>query len=280
MSLLSVRADEPVARHSPWRTGGRCGVWVVAHDLAGLAEVVADCRAVRWRWTVLGAGTRTVFRDGPVPGAVLRLGTGFAGIEVDEVGAAVPVPALVAWAAATGRAGVERFACVAGSLGASLLHDDGWDDVVEAVGVLRRGDAVLVPLAEARRKRPVVLSARLRLREDDPAEVTGRTATVWAAQRPPCLSWYEAPRKKRLRTMLSAARLPLVRLRQVAIPELAPELLVNLGEGTAADLSLLHRSAVERVAKTLGEDLRSRIRWVGTADEEETWSSGPSASES
>ena len=80
-----------------------------------------------------------------------------------------------------------------------------------------------------------------------------------------------------------------MRLRQVAIPELAPELLVNLGEGTAADLSLLHRSAIERVSRVHGIELVSRIKWTGpeqgaagpeTEDGEERWSSGVSASES
>ena len=39
---------EPIARHTAVRTGGRCDAFVVAHDTAGVAEVVADCRAVGW----------------------------------------------------------------------------------------------------------------------------------------------------------------------------------------------------------------------------------------
>lgn len=271
MTTLTVRPGELLSRHTAWRTGGACDVWVVAHDVDSVAEVVSDCRAADWRLTILGAGTRSVFRDGPIAGAVLRLGTGFSSMSLEDgvVGAATPVAALVAAAAASGRAGLEPFACGPGTVGASLLFDDGWDSIVDAVSVLRRGHPVDVPLDEARRKRPLVLGVRLVLPSDDPVKIARRTADVWNRQRPaPCSSWYDAPKKGSLRKLLASARLPMVRLRQVAIPESAPEMLVNLGEGTASDLVLLHKSALDRVSRVQGEDLKSRIRWLGSASEE------------
>lgn len=287
---LSVRPLEPLSRHTAYRTGGRCDVWVVAHRLDGLVRVFADCRAVGWKVTVVGAGTRTVVRDGPVPGAVVRLGTDFAGLGRTgsswEVGAAVPVPAVVAAAAGAGMGGLEGLACAPGSVGASVLLDDGWSEVVESVSVLRRNGAADVGLDEARKKKPVVLSVRLRLAEGTPAEVLRRTREAWRRLRPqPPSSWYESPRRGSLRKVLGAVRLDEVRLREVAIPESAPELLVNLGGGTAADLALLHRSVVERVSKVRGEDLVSRARWIGTAssgrpEEEERWWSAGAGSES
>ena len=57
---LSVLPDEPVARHVAHRTGGRCGAWVVAHDLDGLNLAIGECREAGWKLTLLGAGTRTV----------------------------------------------------------------------------------------------------------------------------------------------------------------------------------------------------------------------------
>jgi hypothetical protein len=45
-------------------------------------------------------------------------------------------------------------------------------------------------------------------------------------------------------------------------------MLVNLGEGTALDLGLLHKSALDRISRVQGEDLKSRIRWLGSAGEE------------
>jgi hypothetical protein len=43
---------------------------------------------------------------------------------------------------------------------------------------------------------------------------------------------------------------------------------VNLGGGTAADMQLLHRSAMDQVSRVQGEELRSRVRWLGSVGEE------------
>lgn len=39
-----VRRDEPLARHLPWRVGGRCDAYVVVHEAEALAGAVAACR--------------------------------------------------------------------------------------------------------------------------------------------------------------------------------------------------------------------------------------------
>lgn len=261
--------DEPLSRHTPCRTGGPCDTWVVAHDLEAVLEWVAECRDSDRKLTMLGAGTRCIVRDGPVSGVVLRLGTDFVRLSCEDwtVGAGYPVASLSGAAAKAGRAGLERFICGPGTVGGSLLCDEGWEELVRSVRVVRRNQAVDISLEEARKKRPVVLSASLSLTEDDPEQVSKRTLENWARQRPaPCSSWYEPPKRGSLRKLLGSVRLPMVRLRQVAIPDAAPELLVNLGEGTAADLHLLHKSAIERVSRVQAEDLKSRMKWIGSDD--------------
>lgn len=262
---LSVRLQEPLARHTAVRTGGVCDAYVVAHDLEAVATVVAECRAASWRLNVLGAGTRTVVRDGPVPGAVLRLGTGFTHI-VDEgeswlVGAAVPVPVLVQRAQAAQRRGVARFVAVPGSLGASLRCDEGWDGLVEMVQILRRGRVAQVALDDViGRRSTVVLGARIQLPPGpDPLGSIGSAALI------PPGAWFAPTRGEPVRDVFRSVRLHMVRLREVAIPDAAPELLVNLGAGTAADLALLSKSAVERVKKVRGDQLEAVVRWMGSA---------------
>lgn len=262
---LSVRLEEPLARHTPLRTGGCCEAWVVAHDVDAVATVVMECRKASWRLHVLGAGTRTVVRDGPLPGAVMRLGVEFTRI-VDEgdswvVGAAVPVPALVARALGEGRGGLASLATVPGSVGASVLFDDGWSDVVRSVQILRRGKVAEVERDDVIGKRnAIVLGVRVALPEGVEAlESIGSAAVV------PPGAWYAPTRGEPVRDIFRSVRLHMVRLREVAIPDAAPELLVNLGGGTAEDLALLSRSAFERVKKVRGDQLETTIRWMGSA---------------
>ncbi len=267
---LSVHPGEPLSRHTALRTGGPCGAWVIAHDLDGLALAVQECRREGWRLQVLGAATRTVVRDGPCEGAVLRLGREFARLERHDdhqwvIGAAFPVPALVAAAEAAGLSGVEFLATVPGSVGASLHHDPGWHDIVQQVLVLHRGARRGEELDDVRRHKRVILGVRLQLAADQKEQVVRRTAQAWVKGRPaPPGAWYAPMKRGSLRRVLRSVQLPQVRLRQVAIPDAAPELMINLGSGTAADLALLHRSATDRVKQVRGESLTSCIRWIGS----------------
>ena len=269
-SGVSVREGEPLSRHTALRTGGPCEAWVVAHHEEAVAAVVAGCRAEGTRLSVMGAGTRTIVRDGPVPGVVMRLGTGFSGIREQHgawwVGAATPIPAVLEACIRGSRGGLGGLAGVPGSVGASLLLDEGWSEVVVAVSVLKRGRPTDVALEDVRGKRgAIVLGVTLSLPEANAEAVAAQVrAGMRGAARQPPGSWYASVAGEPVRDVFRSVRLHMVRLRQVAIPEAAPELLVNLGGGTAEDLALLARSAFERVKKVRGDQLAPRMRWMGS----------------
>jgi len=267
---VAVRLGEPLARHTARRTGGPCDAFVVVHARDALRDALAAIREAGWEWTLLGAGTRTVVRDAGVSGAVVRLGSGFAAMSRDgvrwDVGAAVPVGALVAATVAAGQGGVEDLAGVPGSFGASLALDPGpgrgWAERVERVTFLHRGRVEEGSLEDALRpKHPVVLGARLLLELGGADALNKRVRERLAASR--AWSWYAAPGRADVRKVLRKAGVAGVRLRQVAMPESAPEDVVNLGGGTSADLALLERSVKDRVARERGVDLEVAVRFAG-----------------
>lgn len=266
-----IRRNEPLARHFPFRTGGTCDAFVVVHDPDRLIEALGLCRREQWALTVIGAGTRSVVRDGALAGAMLRLGTGFSTIVRDGtswvVGAAVPVPALCAAAGEGGQRGLEDLAGVPGSLGASLMADldAPWAGIVESVRFLWRGRACDGALATLREcgPRAIVLGATLRL-----AEVSDRCGPRKKARTERTAlpgAWVLGPKSVGLRDLLDRASMGDVRLRDVAIPASAPEMVVNLGRGTARDLALLHQSLLARVARDCGVELQSRVSFIGRA---------------
>ena len=263
---LSVRLDEPLAAHLPLRTGGRCEAWVVAHTIEGLTRVVRECRRAKWPVRLIGAGTRTVARDGAHRGVVLRLGAALGEIRPGErwvVGASCPVPALVSAAEGEARGGLEAHAVVPGSVGASLRLDHGWDELVEAVWAISRDAERELTLEEARRRKLIITKVALRLPMLDSAG-RRRLAKARALQRPvPSASVYSVPRKVSVREVLRSSVLERVRLRGIVIPAEAPELLVNIGGGSAADARLLQRSAIDRARRVRGIELRDRVDWIG-----------------
>jgi UDP-N-acetylmuramate dehydrogenase len=276
-----VRYDEPLSRHVAWRTGGPCEVWLVVHRAEALLATLAACRAAGLALTILGAGTRTLVRDGGLAGAVVRLGTGFATARCEgerwDVGAAVPLPALVATAAAAGASGIEDLAAIPGTFGASLALDAGpgagWAGIVRSVRFVTRGRAREGTFADLRAAGPraLVLGASLRLSADHSSAVLARVrarragAVALRAAWTPASSWYTAPARASLREVLGRAGLGDVRLRAAVIPAAAPELVVNLGGATTRDLMLLHHSAMERVRRECGVELAPRLQEAGRA---------------
>lgn len=264
-----ARRAEPLARHTALRTGGPCAWFLVVHRVDALGDTLDALKERELRWSLIGAGTRSVYRDGETSRVVIRLGTELGrlehkGGEVWTVGAAVPCPAL-AWAAVgQGRVGVEALARVPGSFGAALANDEGaWREALAEVAVFHRG-SVRWKEPDRALKSKIVLGARLRLRRDAPGAVRERTlAMLTGASALP--SWYGPPKKGKgtAGDELRRVKADGVRLRGVLIPRAAPEMVVNVGRGPAADLKLLHTSALQRVQQLRGVKLTSTVSWTG-----------------
>ena len=100
--------------------------------------------------TVIGIGSNLLVRDGGIPGVVIRLGRGFAAIEVehDEIRAgAAALDRIVALAAAdAGLGGLEFLSGIPGSIGGSLRMNAGAygremkDVLVSAIALDRTGE--------------------------------------------------------------------------------------------------------------------------------------------
>ena len=143
-----LTADAAIGKQTWFGVGGPAEILFRPADLADLAGFLAALsRPIPV--TVIGVGSNLLVRDGGIPGIVIRLGRGFAGIEMERdelrVGAAV-LDRIVAFAAAdTGLGGLEFLSGVPGSIGGSLRMNAGAygreikDVLVSAIALDRSG---------------------------------------------------------------------------------------------------------------------------------------------
>jgi UDP-N-acetylenolpyruvoylglucosamine reductase len=247
-----------LSKHMPWRVGGPCEALITVHAREAAPDALSWCRDMGWQRTYFGAGSRTVVRDGGAAGAMLRLGTGFSTWRPTDagyrVGASTPLAVLASLPGAP--AAWASLAAAPGSVGASIALDPGWEPWVRGVSFLHRGKE----------------------REDDLFALRGRGDGAWVLEvhlglapvgeltRPGPVtptSWYLPPKEDDAGALMRQVSLAGTRLRQVAIPEAEPQMLVNLGGGTARDLALLQKSAIERLHREAGVLLEERMSWLG-----------------
>jgi len=252
------RTEERLAAHLPRRTGGRCDVWVVVHDPEALGDVLSAIKDEGLSRTVLGMGSRVIVRDGGLAGAVMRLGQGYAQVQVDDegvtAGAAVPLARI---GVAAGEGPLSCLRRQPGSLGASLKEDTGWGPYVQTVDVYDRGGVRTLSLEDARKRGSAVfVGARLRWQPEG-----GGRRTLPGRERP----WSvlaEVP-KADVARLLAKAGLAGTRLRDVVLPAAEPTSLTNLGTASARDIDLLLRSVADRMKRERGVELKTAIQWLG-----------------
>lgn len=142
--------DEPMAKHTSWRAGGKAKQFFIAEDIGGLAAMLKslpDNEELFW----LGLGSNTLVRDGGFAGTIIAM----QGVATDmvlkeagqiEVGASVSCAKLAKFCAKNNLLGGDFFAGIPGLLGGALAMNAGafggdtWRHVVSVKTISRHGE--------------------------------------------------------------------------------------------------------------------------------------------
>ncbi len=282
-----LTADAPIGKQTWFGVGGPAEVLFRPADTADLAEFLAALPP-QIPMTVIGIGSNILVRDGGIPGVVIRLGRGFAAIEVerDEIrAAAAALDRIVAFAAAdAGLGGLEFLSGIPGSIGGSLRMNAGAygreikDVLVSAIALDRTGETHTLSSREIGLSYRhsdidpswVFVEARLRGAPGDCSAIRRRLHEIRAAR--------EATQPVRARTGGSTFKNPpgdsawrlidaagcrgLVRGAAMVSQQHA-NFLINTSNATAADLEGLGEEVRRRVHDTSGILLEWEIERIG-----------------
>ena len=123
----AVFCDEPMSRHTTFRTGGPAEI-LVTPDSESLPEVIVCCRKHQIPCLVIGNGSNLVCGDGGVEGVVVEIGKRMSGISVDgdliTAQAGALLSGIAAKAAAEGLTGFEFAAGIPGSIGGAVVKSE------------------------------------------------------------------------------------------------------------------------------------------------------------
>jgi UDP-N-acetylmuramate dehydrogenase len=283
-----LTADAAIGKQTWFGVGGPAEVLFRPADLADLAGFLAALPP-RIAVTVIGVGSNLLMRDGGIPGIVIRLGRGFAAIEIarDEVRAgAAALDRIVAFAAAdAGLGGLEFRSGIPGSIGGSVRMNAGAygrevkDVLVSAIALDRTGE---IHTVESRTMKLsyrhtdvdpnwVLVEARLRGAPGDRTAIGHRLNEIRAAReatqpvraRTGGSTFKNPPGESAWRLIDAAGCRGLVR-GGAMVSQQHTNFLINTGSATAADLEGLGEEVRRRVHDTSGIWLEWEIERIGS----------------
>jgi UDP-N-acetylmuramate dehydrogenase len=267
---------------------------------AGTEDVVAVlefCAETGTRWMPVGLGSNLLVSDDGFAGVVIRLGKGMdeigpgiGGEDVWRVGAGVPTPRLARCTARAGMAGVHRLIGIPGTVGGGVRMNAGAHgqdfarvvrriEVVSAQGAIQeldgtsiawryRGsglDAVVVTAVEL----SLTPEDRRRLESELQTHLRWRKAGTPFDQ-PCCGSVFRNPpaveggsdEPRTAGQLIDAAGLKGVRIGGAQVSTTHANYIVNLGDGTAADVHAVIDAVRERVLQAFGVELQLEVQLI------------------
>ena len=279
----------PLAHLSWFKTGGPAQVLFEPDNESDLAYFLSRLDPAI-PVLVLGAGSNILLRDGGVEGAVIRLGKGFLGVEIDgltlRAGAGVPDVKLSSAAAKAGIAGLSFFRGIPGSVGGALRMNAGAygaetkDVLVSCRGVDRSGRILEFSNADmgftyrhcSVASDVIFTQAVFAGSAGDPqtilaemTEITKARSETQPVNTRTGGSTFKNPPGQKAWELIDKAGCRGLTVGDAQVSELHCNFLINRGSATAADLESLGELVRARVKETSGVTLEWEILRVGKA---------------
>ncbi|MFN0090652.1 MAG: UDP-N-acetylmuramate dehydrogenase [Acidimicrobiales bacterium] len=288
-----LACDAPLGARTTYRVGGPAALLLTPEAPAELTAAAAALAALAELppLRVLGAGSNLLVADEGFAGLVVRLGDGFAGVEIDGVrvraGGGAYLPVLARRSAAAGLTGFEWAVGVPGSLGGAVRMNAGGhgaDLAASLVAVraldLRSGEDERVAAADlglgyrrcALRDEQVVVEAELALRpgERAAAEALVREIVAWRRAHQPggqnAGSVFTNPPGDAAGRLRDAAGAKGVRVGSARVSEKHANFIIADEGGRAADVVALMRTVQALVRERLGVALTPETHLLGFAE--------------
>ena len=283
---LAVLEGEPMARHCSFRIGGPCDAMLLPSSREEIEAVCSMLDAAGEKPFLMGNGTNLLVTDGPFHRIVLRMGERFARVsrEGSELAArtGITLAALAVRAARSGLAGLEFAHGIPGTLGGAVSMNAGayggeMKDVVTSVTYLD-GELRLRRTADPgfsyrhsmfSDTDSVILSARLRLSEDDPAAVRERMRSLMERRRasqplelPSAGSTFKRPAVGYAAALIDQAGLKGYTVGGAQVSEKHAGFAVNRGGATFDDVLRLMDHIREEVFRNSGIVLEPEVKII------------------
>ncbi|HEY9268457.1 MAG TPA: UDP-N-acetylmuramate dehydrogenase [Methylotenera sp.] len=280
--------NEPLARYTSWRVGGRADQFYIPAGLDDLRVFLQGLDASE-PITFIGLGSNLLVRDGGVRGTVVLMHNVLTALRMDGdlvyAESGVTCAKLAKFSAKEAKQGAEFFAGIPGTVGGALAMNAGcygsetWNVVKRVTTINRHGelntrDAVEFTPSYRHIAMPVAdewfVAAWLELAEGNTQEATQKIKALLAKRLasqplnlPSAGSTFRNPEGDYAARLIEASGLKGYIIGGAQVSEKHANFIVNIGGATALDIELLIKHMRDTVLEKQGVALQQEVKVLG-----------------
>lgn len=289
MNVGEVIENEPMYKHTTFKVGGPCRLYVKVKDVDHLKQLMTFLKETETPYYLIGRGSNLLFSDKEFDGVVVSLNECFQEIKINgsevEAQAGVGLIYLASQCCKYGLGGLEFAGGIPGSIGGAIFMNAGaylseMSEIVASVTVLNEKMEIIELSCEQMQfsyrysilqKHPgwIVLSCRLKLQPKDPSEIKTvmdnrkeKRMTTQPWNFPSAGSVFRNPPNKPAWKCIDDCGL---RGKEIGGAQISPKhsnFIVNNGYASAKDILALIELVQREVKALYGIDLHTEVRLV------------------
>lgn len=291
---MEVKINEPMKRHTSFRTGGPADWFAVPENVCELSAVLSACKKAGADWYVIGKGSNLLVSDEGFRGVIIsteKLDKLAVSGQIITAGAGVLLSKAASAALKAGLTGLEFASGIPGSVGGAAVMNAGaygseMKDVLKNVTVLTGdGEVRVIPAEELElgyrtssilKNRYLVLEAEFLLKEGEREAIRGRMDELALKRRekqpleyPSAGSTFKRPEGYFAGKLIEDAGLKGFSVGGAQVSEKHAGFVINRDNAAASDIYSLCMEVRKKVFEQTGVLLEMEVKLLGPFGEDE-----------
>ena len=281
--------DEPMSRHTTFRTGGPADIYIEPSGVEELKQVLDICREENVAYTIIGNGSNLLVGDGGYRGVLISFGKPFAQVTIEgaqvRTGAGALLSAVAKQVLNASLTGFEFAAGIPGTIGGAVVMNAGayggelCQVLREATVLTPEGEVKTLPTEElglgyrtscVQKNGYIVLEAVLQLQPGSADDIRAVMDALASKRRekqpleyPSAGSTFKRPEGHFAGRLIQDAGLRGFRVGGAQVSEKHCGFVINRDHATSADILSLCRQVQEKVKAQFGVELELEVKLLG-----------------
>lgn len=281
--------DEPMSRHTTFRTGGPADIYIEPSGVEELKQVLDICREENVAYTIIGNGSNLLVGDGGYRGVLISFGKPFAQVTIEgaqvRTGAGALLSAVAKQVLNASLTGFEFAAGIPGTIGGAMVMNAGayggelCQVLREATVLTPEGEVKTLPAEElelgyrtscVQKNGYIVLEAVLQLQPGNADDIRAVMDALASKRRekqpleyPSAGSTFKRPEGHFAGRLIQDAGLRGFRVGGAQVSEKHCGFVINRDHATSADILSLCRQVQEKVKAQFGVELELEVKLLG-----------------